>query len=116
MTRMVFQMIATIAAVPLCAHYLPGVHTADLSYALIAGAVLAVIYLLLRPVVRLISKALSWLTLGLLSVVIDAWLFMLCGMFMKEGLTVDSFGWAAAAALCVNALRRAAGLFFGRKK
>lgn len=114
MTRTIFRMIATIAAIPLCAEYLSGVHAQDMQSALIAGAVLAVIYLLLRPVVKLVAKVFTFLTLGLLSVVIDAWLVQLCALFMDGSFTVDSFWWACAAALGVNALRFVVGLFFGK--
>lgn len=115
MTRMVFQMLATIGAVPLCVHYLEGVHAPDLQFSLIAGVILALVYLLLRPLVRLVTKVFSILTLGLLSIVIDAWLVQFCQMFMNNGFYVDSFWWAALVAIIVNVLRFLVGMFFKKK-
>lgn len=114
MTRTIFQMIATIAAVPLCAHYLQGVQVVDMRYALIAGTVLSLIYLVLRPLVKLVTKVFSFLTLGLLSVVIDAWMVNLCALLTEGAFSVDSFWWACAVALVVNALRFVVGLLFRR--
>jgi len=105
-------MIAAIAAVPLCAEFLPGVHSQSIHFSLIAGAVLALIYLVLRPLVKLVTKVFSILTLGLLSVFVDAWLVQLCVSMMNGGLVVDSFWWAAAVALGVNTLRLLVGVLF----
>jgi len=115
MTRTIFQMLVTIAAIPACVHYLEGVHATDMTYSLIAGVVMAVIYLVLRPAAKLVTKALTFLTLGLLSIVVDAWLVQLCALFMKGNFGVDSIWWAALVALIINAARLIVGALFGRK-
>ena len=114
MVRMLFKLAATVVAVPLCVHFMPGVHAANLETALIAGGILAGLYLVLRPIARLITGVFNWLTLGLLSVFLDAWLVKLCQMAMEGQFTVDHFGWAIACALAVNALRFVVGGLFGR--
>ncbi len=115
MTGTVFQLIVTIAAIPLCVNYLDGVHALDMTSGLIAGAVLAGIYLLLRPIVKLVAKALTFLTLGLLSIIIDAWLVQLCALFMQGSFQVDSIWWAALVALIVNIARLIVGVLFGKR-
>lgn len=112
MTKVIFQMIITVVALPVCAHYLEGIWVQDMSYALIAGVVLALIYMLLRPFVKLITKVFNFFTLGLLSIFIDAWLVQLCTLFMKGFFTVDSFWRAALLALIINAARYIIGIFF----
>jgi Predicted membrane protein len=115
MSGTIFQMLITVAAIPLCDYYLSGVHATDMTYALIAGAVMAAIYLILRPIAKLVTKALSFLTLGLLSIIVDAWLVQLCALFMKGNFQVDSIWWAALVALIINAARFIIGLLFGKK-
>lgn len=115
MVRMIFKLVATVAAIPLSVHFLPGVHAASLETALIAGGILAALYLVLRPIARLITGVFNWLTLGLLSVFIDAWLVKLCTMALDGQFTVDNFLWAAACALVVNALRFVLGGLFKKR-
>ena len=56
MFSIVLRFAVTVAAIPLCATYYPGVHMQDLQAALIAGAALGAFYALLRPLARLLIK------------------------------------------------------------
>lgn len=58
------RFAVTVAAVPLCAEYLDGVKMLDLTNALVVGVILAAIYTVLRPVMRLILSVLNFCTLG----------------------------------------------------
>ena len=53
------RFAVTVAAVPLCAEYLDGVKMLDLTNALVVGVILAAIYTVLRPVMRLILSVLN---------------------------------------------------------
>ena len=55
MLKTLAEMAATIAAVPLCIHYLPGIACADMEAALQTGFALALLYLLLRPLARFLT-------------------------------------------------------------
>lgn len=102
----VFMRFAvTVAAIPLCATYYPGVHMQDLPAALLAGAVLGLLYALIRPVARLLLKVINFLTLGLLYVVLDTWLVWTATTMYPEAVTVDNFWWAVAIAGSVNVVR-----------
>ena len=110
----VLRFAVTVAAVPLCAQYLPGVHMTDWTKAVMIGAILAVLYLVLRPLVRLLLKVINWLTLGLLYVAVDAWLVWSATQMMGGAVTVDNFWWAVAVAGAVNVGRTLAGALTGR--
>lgn len=105
MRSMIFRFLACVGAVPLCVYLLPGVSATDYTYAVIAGAVLGVIYITLRPVAKLLLGVFNLFTLGLLYVLLDAWLVQLCGWVMLGKFQVDSFLWALATALIVNVAR-----------
>ena len=109
----ILRFAVTVAAVPLCATYMPGVHMTDVAGAMLIGAILGALYMLLRPVLRLLLKVLSWLTLGLLYVVIDAWLVWTAVSMMGGGVTLDSFWWAGAVALAINLARTVIGVLTG---
>ncbi len=112
MRSMIFRFFACVGAVPLCVYLLPGVTATDYTYAVVAGAVLGVIYLTLRPVMKLVLGVFNLFTLGLLYVVLDAWLVQLCSWIMEGKFHVDDFLWALATALIVNVLRSIIGKMF----
>ena len=112
----ILRFAVTVAAVPLCATYMEGVHMTDWTRAALIGVVLAVLYLVLRPVARLLLKVVSWLTLGLVNIVIDAFLVWTAAGFFDQAVTLDNFWWAVAVAATVNVARMLIDLLFGGNK
>ncbi|MDR0397207.1 MAG: phage holin family protein [Oscillospiraceae bacterium] len=109
MRGFLWKCAGTIAAAVASAYILPGIRCADWEHAAAAGVLLAVAYALFRPVARILLGVFNLLTLGLMGIIIDAGLFYACAMRI-DGVEIDSFAWALAAALLVNAARAAAGL------
>jgi len=105
MFSIVLRFAVTVAAIPLCATYYPGVHMQNLQAALIAGAALGAFYALLRPLARLLLKIINFLTLGLIYILIDTWLVWTVAGMYPDAIAVDSFLWAAAVAASVNIAR-----------
>lgn len=110
----ILRFAVTVAAIPLCAQYLPGVHMTDWSQAAVIGAILGVFYVVLRPLMRLLLKVINWLTLGLLYVAVDAWLVWTAASIMGGGVTFDNFWWSVAVALAVNVARTLIGALTGK--
>ena len=109
----VLRFAVTVAAVPLCAQYMDGVHMTDWMRAAMIGAILGILYIVLRPLMRLLLKVVNWLTLGLLYVVVDAWLVWTAVGMMGGAVMVDNFWWAVAVAVVVNAARTIVGALTG---
>ena len=109
---MLLEFISTVLSVPVCAYLLPGVTVTGNEFALKAGLVLGVIYLLLRGPLQFLTKPLGCITFGLMGTVVDALLIMLCEWWMDGGFYVESFAWALAAALVVNVVRGILGKIF----
>ncbi|MDR1598781.1 MAG: phage holin family protein [Oscillospiraceae bacterium] len=109
MRGFLWKCLGTIAAVVASAYLLPGARCADWTQAAAVGILLSVAYILFRPVARILLGVFNILTLGLMGVIIDAGLFYACAMKV-EGFEVDSFAWALAAAVIVNAARLAFGM------
>jgi len=95
----------TVAALPLCAEVMDGVRILDLQNALIVGAILAVIFTVLRPILRMLLSVINFCTMGLLFVVVDAWLVWTAVGYVENSVQFESFWWALAAALALNAAR-----------
>ncbi len=101
----IFRFAITVAAVPLCAEYMDGVLLVDMTNAIIVGVILAVIFTVLRPVMRLILSVINFCTLGLLYVAVDAWLVWTAAGLVENSVTFESFWWALAVAVIINVAR-----------
>ncbi len=106
----------TVAAIPLCARFMDGVRMLNQDNALLLGVVLAVLYTLLRPFLRLVLKLPNFCTLGLVYVILDAMLVNWVPKLVRNSVHIESFLWALAVSLVINALRMAVDLFFDKDK
>ena len=113
---MLLRFGVTVAAVPLCGNFLEGVHILEMGNALLLGAVLGLIYMVLRPLTRLILSVFNFCTLGLLNVAVDAWLVWTAAGLIGNSVAFDGFWWALAIALVINAARFLIDLVAGRGK
>ncbi len=115
MSKIVFRFAGTIIGMAAALYFLPGIQMPlaatgefDIIGALVCGLELAVVYLILRPILRLLFKPLSILTLGLFSVVIDAAIIYTMPYYFAA-LTIADFTDALLAALIVGAGRTILG-------
>lgn len=116
MLATILRFAATVAAIPLCARFMDGVHLIDQNNAIVLGLVLAVVYTLLRPFLRLVLKLPNFCTLGLVYVVLDAVLVNWMPKLVRGSVEIDSFLWALAVSLAVNALRLVVDVLFDKKE
>lgn len=112
MLATILRFAATVAAIPLCARLMDGVHLIDFHNAILVGVILAVLYTLLRPFLRLVLKVPNFCTLGLVYVVLDALLVNWVPKLVHHSVQIDSFLWALAVSLAVNALRLLVDVLF----
>ena len=109
----ILRFLVTAAAVPLCAQLMDGVRAVDMSNAIVLGLLLAVVYTVLRPLLRLLLKVVNFCTLGLLYVAVDAWLVWTAAALVENSVQFQNFWWALAVAAVVNAARLVIDAFSG---
>lgn len=91
MLRALLQIVLNGVALLIAARLVPGIHyQGSLVYLLIAGLVLGLINLIVKPIVSALSCPLILLTLGLFYLVINGLMLYLAD-FLLEGLRVDGF-------------------------
>ena len=73
--------------------FLPGVHLADFSTAIIFAIILGLLNIFVKPIFKIIGLPLTILTLGLFSLVINAVTILIADYFI-DGMEVDGFWWA----------------------
>ena len=82
--------LVSALALWLVARIVPGIEVRDFGAALLAAIVIAIVNAVIGPILRFIAWPLTFLTLGLFTIVIDAILLKLASMF-SPGFRVRGF-------------------------
>lgn len=102
--RWLGKLLVIAAAVWVVAAVVPGVHVRHgLANYLVIAVIFAIVNVLVKPVLKLLSFPLLLLTLGLFLIVINAALFGITAL-LTDRLAVDGFGPAAMSALIISAI------------
>ena len=91
--KLIIRILLTAVAVILIAEFLPGVAVAGFGTAIIVALVLAVLNLIVKPILVILTLPVTILTLGLFLLVINAIIILLADSFIS-GFGVDGF-WIA---------------------
>lgn len=97
----IVRFLLSGVAVVLTAYLLPGVSVNDYWTALIVALVLSIVNIFVKPVLILLTIPLTFITLGLFLLVINALMILLTDYFV-EGFFVDGFWWALLFSLILS--------------
>ncbi len=67
------------------------------------------LYLLIRPLSKIVLFAFNLLTLGVIGILVDSTLIMMTMWLFPHAVQVKSFEWAILAALIINSVRAISG-------
>ncbi|KJS64321.1 MAG: hypothetical protein JL50_20435 [Peptococcaceae bacterium BICA1-7] len=101
MKRIVLQFFINTAAFYAATLVFPAVRLDSFFACVLAGAVLTVINLFIRPFLILIALPLNFLTLGIFTLVINTWMLMLADLLVG-GIHIPGFWPAFAIALIIS--------------
>lgn len=99
--KILFRIVLSALAVLAASYLVPDIFVESFYVALIVAVVLAVLNLIVKPVVVLLTLPINLVTLGLFTLVINAGLFWLASYFVP-GFTVDGFVASFVGALLVS--------------
>lgn len=102
MRKLLIKIIANVAALYCAAQIFPAIKMATPETGLWAGLILTGVNLLIRPILFLLTLPLSFLTLGLFTLIVNTWMVMMTGAFLGS-LKIPGFWIAFATALIVSA-------------
>ena len=91
--NLLLRILITSGLVLLIAHFMPGVHVANFTTALIVAIVLGLLNIFIKPILVILTLPVTILTLGLFLLVINALMILLCTKIVG-GFSVDTF-WTA---------------------
>jgi putative membrane protein len=93
MNSFIIRLILSALAVFICATVLPGAHVDGFLIAIVVAGVLAILNVLVKPILVILTIPITFLTLGLFLLVINTILILLVD-WLVPGFTVDGFWWA----------------------
>lgn len=91
--NLLLRILITSGLVLLIAHFMPGVHVASFTTALIVAIVLGLLNIFIKPILVIFTLPVTIITLGLFLLVINALMILLCTKIVG-GFSVDTF-WTA---------------------
>ena len=91
--KLIIRILLTAVAVIVIGEFLPGITVANFWTAVIVAVVLAILNLIVKPILVILTLPVTILTLGLFLLVINAIIILLAGAFV-DGFGVDGF-WIA---------------------
>ena len=91
--NLLIKIIITSGLVLLIANFMPGVHVAGFTTALIVAIVLGLLNIFIKPILVILTLPVTIITLGLFLLVINALMILLCTKIVG-GFSVDTF-WTA---------------------
>lgn len=110
MKKILINWVLAVIAIAIATYILPGVHILDMAAAFVAALVLGVVNAVFRPVLLLLTLPINFLTLGLFTFVINAFLVLLVSALVP-GFQVDGFGWALLFSLVLSLVNIGIHLF-----
>lgn len=111
MKRLGLRILINAAVLYIIALLYPPVVVGSLWAALLGGAVLALLNALLRPLLLLITLPVNLITLGLFTLVVNAWMLILTDR-MIGGIAIPGFWLALAVALLITLVNLLLGRWF----
>ena len=88
--NLIIKLLISAIVVFVLSYFLPGVQVTDLTGALMVAIVLSLLNTFLKPVLVLLTIPVTFFTLGLFLLVINAILILICDYFIDE-FRVDGF-------------------------
>jgi putative membrane protein len=91
--NIILHLLVSVVAILVAEYILPGITVAGFVPALVLAIVLGAINLFIRPILVVLTLPLSFVTLGLFSLVLNTLLIMLAGAIVP-GVDIANFWWA----------------------
>lgn len=99
--KLIIKLLLTAVAVVVLAKILPGVHVEGYGSAVIVAIVIALLRLLVKPILVILTLPITIVTFGLFLLIINAVIILLAGYFVG-GFTVTTIWWALLFSLLLS--------------
>lgn len=108
MNNFLIRLILSAVAVLICAAVLPGAHVDGFLMAVVVAGVLALLNVLLKPLLVLLTIPITIVSFGLFLLVINTFLVLLAS-WLVPGFEVDGFWWALVFSILLSIINSVFG-------
>lgn len=112
--KLIIRVLVTAVLVLLISHFMTGVHVASFTTSLIVAVVLGLLNVFIKPILVLFTLPITFFTLGLFLLVINALIIILCDNIVG-GFDVDNFFTALLFSIILSVSQSLVNLFLGDK-
>ena len=102
--KLVIRLLLNAIAVVVLAKLLKGIHVDNYTTAVVVAVVLSILNLIVKPILVLFTLPITFLTLGLFLVVINALMILLADKLI-DGFVVSNFWWAILFSILLSILQ-----------
>ena len=113
--NLIIKIVVTAILVMLIASFIPGIHVAGFTTALIVAVVLGLLNIFIKPILVVLTLPATVFTLGLFLLVINAVIILLCAKIVG-GFRVDSFWTALLFSIILSVLQSSMYKLLGNDK
>ncbi len=100
--RWVISIVLNALALITVAQLFDGIHMEDFTTAILAGLILSILNVLVRPLLIILTLPITIITFGLFLLVVNATVLMLTQHFLRPDFAIDSFGIAILASILIS--------------
>jgi putative membrane protein len=112
--NIVIQLILGGAAVIISAYLIPGVHVSSFFTAIVIAGLLALLNMIIKPILIILTIPITIVTLGLFLLAINA-IIILIAAALIPGFFVDGFWWALLFSFILSLFNSLLGVSLGKK-
>lgn len=112
--KLILRVLITSILVLLISHFMKGVHVASFSTAIFVAIVLGLLNIFIKPILVLFTLPITFFTLGLFLLVINALIIILCDNIVG-GFDVDTFFTALLFSIILSVSQSIVNLLLGDK-
>lgn len=113
--RTLLKWLIATGSIVLVSYIVPGIYVSGFSSALLAALVMGILSITIKPIMRLITLPLTIITLGISSILLNAFFFWLISTIVK-GFSVDGFIPALVGSIVVSVFNYAGDRIVSGKK
>lgn len=113
-TNIIARLILGAIAVLISEYLIPGVEVSSFFTAVVVAALLAVLNMTIKPLLVILTIPITFLTLGLFLLAINALIIMIAGAIVP-GFNVDGFWWALLFSLVLSLVNALLGVSFDKR-
>jgi len=107
--NIIIRLLLSAIAILICSYILPGAHVDGFVIAIVVAGVLAILNIMVKPVLVILTIPITIVTLGLFLLVINTIVILLAD-WLVPGFQVDGFWWAFVFSLLLSLIN---GIFGG---